>query len=59
VPGIGAQGGDLAAVMKAGLFADGGGLLINASRSIWQAEDSAAAARELMNEINEHRSVVV
>jgi orotidine 5'-phosphate decarboxylase subfamily 2 len=57
VPGIGAQGGDLASVMKAGLLADGGGLLINASRSIWQAEDSAAAARELMNEINEHRSV--
>jgi orotidine-5'-phosphate decarboxylase len=57
VPGIGAQGGDLAAVMAAGLLADGTGLLINASRSIWQAEDAGAAARELMNEINEHRSV--
>jgi orotidine-5'-phosphate decarboxylase len=57
VPGIGAQGGDLTSVMKAGLLADGGGLLINASRSIWQADDAAAAARELMNEINEHRSV--
>ncbi|MDJ0364334.1 orotidine-5'-phosphate decarboxylase [Hymenobacter sp. H14-R3] len=57
VPGIGAQGGDLAAVLAAGLFADGTGLLINASRSIWQAEDAADAARELMNEINEHRPV--
>jgi len=57
VPGIGAQGGDLAAVLAAGLFADGTGLLINASRSIWQAEDAGTAARELMNEINEHRTV--
>ena len=57
VPGIGAQGGDLAAVLAAGLLADGGGLLINASRSIWQAADAGAAARELMNEINEHRTV--
>ncbi|QKG54024.1 hypothetical protein [Hymenobacter sp. BRD67] len=57
MPGIGAQGGDLAAVLKAGLLADGGGLLINASRSIWQAEDAGAAAQELMNEINEHRTI--
>ncbi|WP_151086548.1 orotidine-5'-phosphate decarboxylase [Hymenobacter baengnokdamensis] len=57
VPGIGAQGGDLAAVLKAGLLAAGGGLLINASRSIWQAEDAGAAARELMNEMNEHRTI--
>ena len=59
VPGIGAQGGNLAAVLAAGLLADGGGLLINASRSIWQAADAGAAARELMNEINEHRAVAV
>lgn len=57
VPGIGAQGGDLAAVLAAGLMADGTGLLINASRSIWQAEDAGAAARELMNEINERRPI--
>ena len=59
VPGIGAQGGDLAAVLAAGLFADDTGLLINASRSIWQAADAGAAARELMQEINEHRTVAV
>ena len=59
VPGIGAQGGNLAAVLAAGLLPDGTGLLINTSRSIWQAEDAGAAARELMNEINEHRAVAV
>lgn len=36
VPGIGAQGGDLDAVMEAGLNADGG-LLINSSRGILHA----------------------
>jgi orotidine-5'-phosphate decarboxylase len=59
VPGIGAQGGDLAATLQAGLRADGSGVLINASRSIWQAADADAAARELMEQINEHRSVEV
>ncbi|MBN1516247.1 orotidine-5'-phosphate decarboxylase [Candidatus Sumerlaeota bacterium] len=47
VPGIGAQGGDLEAVLKAGLNAGGGGMLINASRSILYAstgDDFAEAA---------------
>lgn len=52
VPGIGAQGGDLAATLRAGLRADGSGVLINASRSLWQAADAAAAARELRDQIN-------
>ena len=54
VPGIGAQGGDLARVLKAGLDADQRGLLINASRSIAYASEgrdfadaAANAAREL------------
>ena len=34
VPGIGTQGGDLAATLRAGLRADGLGLIINASRNI-------------------------
>lgn len=59
VPGIGAQGGDLAATLKAGLRKDGSGLLINASRSLWQAEDVGAAARELRDQINEHRTAAV
>jgi len=58
VPGVGAQGGDLAAVLAAGLRADGSGLLINASRSIWQAADAGAAARALRDEINVGRSSV-
>jgi orotidine-5'-phosphate decarboxylase len=47
VPGVGAQGGDLEAVMDAGLTTDGG-LLINASRSILyagQGQDAIPAAR--------------
>ncbi len=57
VPGIGAQGGDLAATLRAGLRADGRGVLINASRSIWQAADAGTAARELMEQINQFRAV--
>jgi len=59
VPGIGAQGGDLAATLQAGLRADGSGVLINASRSIWQAPDAGAAARELMEQINALRPVTL
>lgn len=57
VPGIGAQGGDLAATLDAGLRADGAGLLINTSRAIWQAADAAAAAQALTGQINAHRTV--
>lgn len=48
VPGIGAQGGDVAATVKAGKTANGTGLMINSSRAILYAgkdEDFAAAAR--------------
>lgn len=47
VPGIGAQGGDLQAVLKAGKTRDGTGLLINSSRGIiyaGQGQDFASAA---------------
>lgn len=47
VPGIGAQGGDLEATLRAGLRPDGWGLLINSSRGILYAsagEDFAEAA---------------
>jgi orotidine-5'-phosphate decarboxylase len=44
VPGIGAQSGDLQAVLNAGLDARGSGLLISASRSIIYAGDGSAAA---------------
>ena len=49
VPGVGAQGGDVNAVFAHGLDADGGGLVVNASRSVLFASegmDWASAARE-------------
>ncbi len=53
VPGIGAQGGDLEAVLEAGLRSDGLGLLINASRSIAGAIDPRAEARKMRDRISE------
>lgn len=62
VPGVGAQGGDVAAAVRAGRTADGFGLVLNSSRGIIYAgsgEDFAAAAgdaaRRLRDEINPHR----
>jgi orotidine-5'-phosphate decarboxylase len=57
VPGVGAQGGDVAAVVAAGLNAKGNGLLISSSRAILHSDDPAAAARTLREEINAARSV--
>lgn len=65
VPGIGAQGGDLAATLKAGLAEDGWGLMINSSRGIIHAStgpdfaeaagkaasDLCAACRSLQKEV--------
>lgn len=48
-PGIGAQGGDVEAAVRAGCTAEGTGLIINSSRAILYAgggEDFAQAARE-------------
>ena len=46
-------GGDAATVAGAGLDANGRGLLINSSRGIIFADDPAAAARALRDEIRE------
>lgn len=46
VPGLGAQGGDLAGSVAAGRTASGGGLLISASRGVMQAADPAQAAAD-------------
>jgi orotidine-5'-phosphate decarboxylase len=63
VPGIGAQGGDIEATVKAGRTATGAGLMINSSRAILYAgkgEDYAAAARQMAlqtrDEINRWRN---
>jgi len=62
IPGIGAQGGDVEATVKAGRTANGTGMLINSSRAIIYAskgEDyaqaAATAARETREKINAYR----
>lgn len=62
IPGVGAQGGDVEAVVKNGKTGDGTGLMINSSRGILYAssgagfaEAAADAARELRDEINRWR----
>ncbi len=63
VPGVGAQGGDIAAIMAAGLGPNQNELIINSSRDIIYAsagKDFAQAARvraqATYDEINKHRS---
>ena len=55
VPGIGAQGGDVKAVIAAGLNRAGHGLIINSSRGIIFADDPALAAASLRDAINAGR----
>ena len=62
VPGIGAQGGDIEATVRAGKTANGTGLMINSARAILYAsagEDFALAARKVAkatrDAINAHR----
>lgn len=62
VPGVGAQGGDVAQVVGNGANRDGTGLMISASRALLYAsrgEDyadaAATAARTLRDEINRYR----
>ena len=50
-PGVGAQGGDLEAALKAGLRKDGKGLLLPVSREIGRAGKPGLAAAELRDEI--------
>jgi orotidine-5'-phosphate decarboxylase len=65
VPGVGAQGGDLGAVVHAGRYGDGG-LLINSSREIIYASDgqdyaqaagraAADLSRKIVGHFNENR----
>ena len=55
VPGIGAQGGRIEDVMRAGQNSAGRGLTINSSRGIIFAADPAAAAAALRDAINTGR----
>jgi orotidine-5'-phosphate decarboxylase len=63
VPGVGAQGGDVAKVMAAGKTTGGTGLVISSSRAILYAssgddfaEAARKAAKELRDSINAHRA---
>ena len=58
VPGVGAQGGDVASVVAAGLDTNGRGLMISSSRGIIFSDNPAAKARELRDEINAARGVI-
>jgi orotidine-5'-phosphate decarboxylase len=62
VPGVGAQGGDVAAAVRAGKTADGFGMVLNSSRGIIYAgsgegfaDAAREAARQLRDEINRYR----
>ena len=62
VPGIGAQGGNLEASVRAGLDAEGAGLLINSSRSIIYPEDprtTRSEAERLRQAIHDVREKVL
>ncbi|MEO8899473.1 MAG: orotidine-5'-phosphate decarboxylase [Candidatus Dormibacter sp.] len=51
LPGVGAQGGNLEAAVRAGLDAAGGGAVLPVSRGISAAADPRLAARELRDRI--------
>lgn len=55
VPGIGAQGGDVEAVLDAGLNSQGSGLLINSARGIIFADDPGVEAKQLRDAIAKSR----
>jgi uridine monophosphate synthetase len=57
-PGVGTQGGDLKAALRAGLRADGLGLLLPVSRAISRAPDPKQAARALREAINREKAVI-
>lgn len=54
-PGVGAQGAVLEKVLRAGLTAEGRGLIINSSRGVTEAPDMARAALDLKNAVNQAR----
>ena len=57
VPGVGEQGGDVKAVLEAGLNSEGLGLIINSSRGIIFAANPKEEARKLYEEIRKYHSI--
>ncbi len=58
-PGVGAQGGDLEATLRAGLREDGRGVLITVSRGLTSAKSPAKEAEALRRRINVVREAAV
>ena len=58
VPGIGAQGGDLKATLKAGLNKPGLGLIINSSRGIIFSANPKTEAQKLRDEIRKYKEIL-
>ncbi len=66
LPGVGRQGADVSQVLRAGLDAEGGGVIINSSRQILYAssgddfaEAAGKAALDLRDEINRQRDALL
>jgi orotidine 5'-phosphate decarboxylase subfamily 2 len=55
VPGIGAQGGDVEASLRAGLNNQRAGMIINSSRAIMESADPGLAVKQLRDNINQYR----
>ena len=58
VPGIGAQGGNIADAICSGIDSNGRGLIISSSRDIIFSEDPAATARRTRDAINSVREAI-
>ena len=66
IPGIGSQGGDLAAALAAALDSHGGGVIVSASRQVLYASSgddfakaAGRAAKELRDQINRERAALL
>ena len=66
LPGVGGQGADINQALRAGLDAEGGGVIVSSSRQVLYAssgDDFAGAARKvalgLRDEINRHRNALL
>jgi len=57
-PGVGAQGGNLAEALSAGLDDRGLGMIVPVSRAVIYAANSRAAAETLRNDINRARAAI-
>ena len=55
IPGVGAQGGEVEAVVRNGVNRAGRGMIVTVSRGVLQADDPGAAAQGYRDEINRYR----